>query len=165
MTNCISLAQPKDLDSIYSLYEDRIKWMNEKGIKQWDVKHYLRVFSKTYFLNMIHQNKMYVMKNSNEICATFVLLESDDLWDDSNHVNAYYVHNLVTSLKYKGVGDECLNYIFDLAQLQIKQSIRLDCATDNIFLNDYYETKGYELVGQCVDGPYVGNKRELKIYK
>jgi hypothetical protein len=44
-----------------------------------------------------------------------------------------------------------------------KTRLRLDCAIDNVRLNHYYENKGYVFAGQCLDGSYVGNKREKRL--
>lgn len=161
----LELAQPYDLNSIYSLFEQRVKWMDEKGIRQWNVTHYLQAYTKDYFLEMIQQKKMYIIKNysENEIISAVVLKEQDELWSESVSDSAYYIHNLVTSSNYKGIGDECIKLIHDLAILYKKDYIRLDCAVDNQFLNQYYQLKGYNLVGECTEGLYKGNKREFRI--
>ena len=33
-----------------------------------------------------------------------------------------------------------------------KERVRLDCSIDNPFLNQYYESMGYEMAGTCKDG-------------
>jgi len=37
--------------------------------------------------------------------------------------------------------------------------VRLDCSIDNPFLNQYYESMGYEMAGTCKDG---GGKARAK---
>ena len=34
-------------------------------------------------------------------------------------------------------------------------AVRLDCAVDNAFLNNYYDLLGYKMVGTCQDGTYI----------
>ena len=38
--------------------------------------------------------------------------------------------------------------------------MRLDCAIDNAALNQYYKDKGYQIIDQCKEGLYKGNRRE-----
>ena len=40
------------------------------------------------------------------------------------------------------------------------ESMRLDCADDNMRLNAWYESQGYFPCGTCIDGPYNGILRE-----
>ena len=41
-----------------------------------------------------------------------------------------------------------------------KAAVRLDCAENNPFLNDYYEKHGYKEKGKCSDGEYHGILRQ-----
>ena len=38
--------------------------------------------------------------------------------------------------------------------------MRLDCTKGSVFLNRYYEEKGYRSVGELTAGAYCGIKRE-----
>jgi len=151
------------LDDIYKLYENRIEWMDEVGIKQWNVTDYLKAYPKSYYKKQISENRLYVMMDNidNKIVGAIVLLEQDDIWEDSKNCSAYYLHNLETDVKTKGIGTLILNAVDDLAEKNNKQRLRLDCAEDNEFLNNYYEYAGYFLVGKCAEGLfYKGNRRE-----
>ncbi len=44
-----------------------------------------------------------------------------------------------------------------------KAVVRLGCAENNPFLNDYYEKHGYEIAGKCSDGEYKGILRQKNI--
>lgn len=81
---------------------------------------------------------------------------------DCSDVSAYYLHNFVTDISGKGAGGIILEFVKELAVRNKKTRLRLDCAIDNVRLNHYYESQGYVFAGQCVDGPYIGNKREKK---
>ena len=89
-----------------------------------------------------------------------VIIEDDYRWHDCSKYKAYYLHNFVTDNKVKGIGKVILKSVEELAKENNKQKLRLDCAEDNEFLNNYYENSGYILVGKCIDGVYKGNKRE-----
>lgn len=146
----------KEVPFIYSLYEKRIKWMDEKGIKQWNVSDYLTIFPETYFLNEI--DKLYCLVIDNKIVGALILLEKDTRWQ--NDKEAYYIHNLVTDTNYRGVGKIMINEVETLARQNNKVCVRLDCAEDNIFLNNYYENLGYLKKGYCEVGVYKGITRE-----
>ena len=45
-----------------------------------------------------------------------------------------------------------------------KRALRLDCARDSAFLNDYYEKRGFCRVGECCEEPYYqGVLRQLRL--
>ena len=45
-----------------------------------------------------------------------------------------------------------------------KRALRLDCARDSAFLNDYYEKRGFRRVGECCEEPYYqGVLRQLRL--
>lgn len=159
-----TLATETMLDQIYSLIEKRIKWMDEKGIKQWNVTDYTRIYPKTYYQKQIEENHVYVLVDSaTTVVGAIVLLEEDERWEDSPCCKAYYLHNFVTDSQVKGVGKQILRAVEDLAIKKKKQKLRLDCAEGSAFLNQYYEGEGYQLVGTCIEGLYKGNKREKKL--
>ena len=39
-----SPAQPEDLPLIFRLYEQRVNWMDEQGIAQWNTTDYLNTY-------------------------------------------------------------------------------------------------------------------------
>lgn len=161
MKYTFKLADEFILDKIYNLYEKRIKWMDEVGIKQWNIINYNEVYPKSYYRNQIESNNLYVLLNDmDEVLGAIVVIEEDDRWNDYDKYKAYYLHNFVTDNKIKGLGKVILGNVEKLAIENNKQKLRLDCAENNKFLNDYYENLGYILVGKCVDGVYKGNKRE-----
>lgn len=47
------LAQYGDIKDILSLIKLRIKWMDEKGIEQWNKTDYLNCYPSEYFQNCI----------------------------------------------------------------------------------------------------------------
>ena len=56
-----------------------------------------------------------------------------------------------------------LEFVEKLAIKNKKAKLRLDCAENNEFLNNYYEKAGYIIVGKCTDWLYKGNKREKSL--
>lgn len=158
-------ATKSDITSIFKLYENRIKWMDKKGLKQWNTTDYLRVYPLDYFQKQLEDKHLYIIEDivCNKIIGAAVLLHKDIRWDNAEAENAYYIHNLVTDICRKGIGKIILKEIENLALSEQKTYIRLDCSVDNAFLNNYYEALEYFSVGQCKDGLYIGIKREKKL--
>ena len=66
--------------------------------------------------------------------------------------NNGYLHNFVIDLTEKGAGREIIKAVEALAVNDHKERVRLDFSIDNPFLNQYYESMGYEMAGTCKDG-------------
>lgn len=151
-----------DLNSIFQLYKDRIDWMNQLNLNQWNKTNYLDVYGINYFHTQMNKSNLYVAEDTinNTIVGAVILLNEDDMWENNAHLKSYYIHNLVTSPNIKGIGIFIFNAIEVLAKNNGIETLRLDCAEDNYFLNQYYESKGYIAVDKCKDGLYYGIKRE-----
>lgn len=154
----IRLAKIEDVERIRELIAERIDWMNKNGIKQWNQFNYLDIFSYEYFKAIVEQEHFYVATKGNIVVGAVALLEEDGAWDDS--INALYIHNLVGDVTEKGVGKFLLEYAEELAIGKGISRLRLDCQIDNKELNDYYQRIGYQKVGTCSEGNYLGCKRE-----
>lgn len=153
-----------EIGAIFALYERRVRWMNEKGIRQWNATDYLDVYPVGYYENELSLGNLYAMKSEDRIVGAIVLLQSDERWPDRADSSAYYIHNLVTDPACPGAGRRIMEEAEKLAILHGKEYMRLDCAVDNSFLNHYYESLGYVMAGRCDDGDYHGNRREKKLW-
>lgn len=134
--------------------------MNEKGIRQWNVTGYLDAYPIDYYMRQQSINNLYVLKENNSVIGAVVLLQEDGRWSEKTNLTAFYVHNLVADTEVHGVGKDILSEVETIARQRGKCFVRLDCAVDNTFLNDYYSSLGYEIVGTCQEGTYIGNRRE-----
>ena len=161
MNYTLTKARPEEIADIFSLYEKRIAWMDEVGIRQWNVSDYLTAYPISYYEEQRAAGNLYALHDGEKIVGAAVLLRSDDRWADRAADRAYYVHNLVTHPEAKGAGRALLALAEETARANGVRFMRLDCATDNQALNEYYASMGYELAGTCEDGPYYkGNRRE-----
>lgn len=155
-----SHAKPEELPLLFRLYEQRVRWMDEKGIIQWNATDYLNTYPLSYYAGHLANDRLFVLKAAESVVGAMVLCEEDKRWQRLNQKTAYYIHNLVTDLAVPGVGIRLLTEAEALARKAGKEALRLDCAIANAFLNSYYEALGFQFVGLCVDGPYQGNCRE-----
>lgn len=158
------VANKNELDDVYNLIDNRIKWMDLKNIKQWNVTNYWEAYPKTYYEEKLKNKNLYVLrkKDTLKIVGAVVISDTDVYWKNEKG-NAYYIHNFVTDINEKGVGKTILNFIEIIAKKNNKNFLRLDCATSNEELNLYYEKEGFILKDKCKDGEYLGNKREKRI--
>lgn len=155
-------AKKEDVQGIFQLYVNRVKWMDSKGLRQWNVTDYLSIYPLEYYQEQCELGTLFSLRPviGKGFAGAIVLLQSDDRWIGRSDVPAYYVHNLVTAQAFKGCGGILLDEAEKMAISHGKHFLRLDCAVDNPVLNDYYGALGYELAGQCEDGPYIGNLRQ-----
>ena len=161
----LTLASREEVAAIFALYEARVHWMDEQGLRQWNVTHYLESYPPAYFVRQQRLGALYALKNSaGTVCGAVVFLERDERWPEYlERFDAWYIHNLVTAPETKGAGRALLEQAEAMAAAQGKHFVRLDCASDNTALNEYYESLGYVLAGNCADGAYLGNRREKKL--
>lgn len=164
MTFNFEPAKTENLTEIYSLYEQRVQWMDTVGLKQWNVTDYLNAFPLSYYRGLQKSGKLYVLKHNQQIIGALALSDHDDFWPDSDIASAYYVHHLVSDSRYRGAGRLMLEHAEKIAADNGKEYLRLDCAIDNIALNQYYQSMGYVYAGKCQDGPYLGNRLTKKLY-
>lgn len=148
---------------VFELVKKRVQWMDEKGIRQWNVTGYLEAYPVSYYEERQKEGQLYILLSGSTVCGAAVLSEEDDRWQDRAEDTALYVHNLVTDATISSAGRQLLAEAEQLAKKQGKRYVRLDCAIDNAFLNRYYASQGFQLAGLCRDGPYQGNRREKEI--
>ena len=134
--------------------------MDKQGILQWNTTGYLEAYPIDYYIKQQNLGSLYVFTGGNVIVGAVVLLQEDSRWSDSGAMPALYIHNLVTDSSIKGAGKRILMESEKIAFHEGKCAIRLDCAVDNTFLNNYYDLLGYKIAGACQDGTYIGNRRE-----
>ena len=114
-----------------------------------------------YYADMQRRGLLFVLEGENgALLGAVVLLPEDERWDGQPSRRAWNVHNLVTAIGASGAGKAILREARKLASSRSMESMRLDCADDNMRLNAWYESQGYFPCGTCIDGPYNGILRE-----
>ena len=150
-------------DEVIIMFEmilERMRWMDFKGIKQWNVTDYANVYPLAYYEAKRLKDEVYVLENqiNKQIVCAGVLMSEDDRWDDD--APALYLHNFVSVYNQEKLGYLFFKHVEALAKSLNKQFFRLDSAIDNEKLEQYYDTLGYQAVGRCVDGAYIGILRQ-----
>ena len=158
-------AKQEDVTDVFSIIEKRVNWMEEKGLKQWNTTDYLNTYPISYFLAHQKAGNLYVAKDikTSTILGVMVLMPSDPRWEGYNGFDSYFVHNFASDPSVRNIGASMLLKAEIIAAEHGKAFLRLDCPFDNVYLNHFYESKGYQFIGECLDGPYRGNRREKKL--
>jgi len=148
---------------MFKIIGDRVLWMDEVGIKQWNTTNYAEVYPLSYFEQKRQNDEVFVLEETikNEIVAVAVLMKEDARW--KTPASALYLHNFATRLDYKGVGSIFLKLAEEYTKKMGYKYMRLDSDIDNKPLEEYYTSRGYKAVGSCIDGLYKGILREKEL--
>ncbi len=156
----------EELCEMFSLILQRIEWMDEVGIEQWNCTDYANVYPLSYYEEKRLRGEVFVLEKNGEIVSAAVLRGEDERWENAGvrlDVPSVYLHNFVSRLGCPGAGLEFIKMAEEYAKSCGKVYFRLDSAVGNSGLEQYYDKLGYVPVGRCVDGPYEGILREKKL--
>lgn len=159
-------AAMEDAEAVFSIIRDRIRWMDEQGIRQWNVTDYWSVFPESYYREAIEAGRLLVLRDrlTGKVAAAGVYAHTDGFWKDTDgREGAGYIHNFAASRAFPGAGSRFLENVEDYARREGREKFRLDCSVHNPRLNAYYESRGYQAVGEVQEGGYHGVRREKKL--
>ncbi len=162
----------EEIPQMFDMIIERMRWMDEVGIRQWNVTGYTEVYPMEYYegKRLKGENFALIDTQTGRVVCAGVMKSRDDRgrWKDVIDVenqddSAVYLHHLVTRLDAKGSGIIFIEFAEKLAKERGKKFFRLDSAVGNMKLEKYYDAQGYYPVGECVDGLYHGVLREKKL--
>ena len=162
MTFTFRPAEAHEVPAVFDLIMARVRWMDEKGIRQWNVTDYAGCYPPEHYEAARQRGELFLLMDEHGIAACGVLRREDERWPESLQAAepAFYLHHLASRVGQKGAGSIFLARAEEYAAQQGKTRMRLDSADDNTFLADYYTSRGYVPAGACVDGLYTGILRE-----
>ncbi|MBR6788125.1 MAG: GNAT family N-acetyltransferase [Clostridia bacterium] len=148
---------------MFDLIVQRIRWMDEKGIRQWNVTGYDTAYPLESKKEACRKGQAFGLVDAEgRILCAAILLEEDEYWPRDG-VNALYVHSLASRSDCPGAGAAFLRAAENYAREMGKEYLRLDSQTNNEKLSRYYIEQGFREAGACVDGPYSGTLRQKKL--
>ena len=161
-------AKAEEVDKAFDLVVARMRWMDKKGIRQWNVTGYIERFPHEYYADQQRRGNLYVLAESTTgriVCIGVVKPDCDrwieEGWKDIE--SALYIHNLASAPDCPGAGGYFLLEAEDMARRMGKAYFRLDSAADNGKINAYYDQRGYDIVGTCRHGLYHGLLRQKSL--
>ena len=149
---------------MFGLILDRIRWMDEKGIRHWNVTKYAEAYPIETYEEKCRLGLLHALTDAEtgRLLAAGALLDADEYWPEDD-VNAVYLHRFVSRIGAGGAGAAFMTLAEDWARRRGAEYFRLDSADDNPPLARFYEEKGYRPAGTCKDGPYSGILRQKKL--
>lgn len=156
-------AGENEAAAVFSLIQKRMAWMKDRGISQWEIGVYDKVYPLAYYARKAKKGELFVLTDENtRLAAAGVLLEADRRWE-ADPAPALYLHNFVSSPNAPGAGDDFLCLAEAQAKRSGKRFFRLDSAKENTALAAYYRSHGYEEAGFCTEGSYHGVLRQKRL--
>ncbi len=121
-------------------------WMEEKGIGQWRRDLFTPELIQSYF----DKREVYIAEYDGEPAGMFTLQLGDpEYWQHRNDTEYYYLHRLTVLRKFRGLnmGEQLLDWAVAFAAQQGKKGLRLDCLTELIPLNRFYQRHDFRYMG------------------
>lgn len=138
-------TEKKDLDFIYSLFDEAISYQIRKGYPVW------AGYDKEVLKQEIENKQQYKIVSDNTIACIFSICYSDEIiWREREKGESLYLHRIAVNPVYKGqkhfgkILSWCVNYAIKRALL----NIRMDTWADNPDLVNYYKSFGFRIVGR-----------------
>lgn len=153
-------AYLSEIDEIYKLYIDRVKWFKDNNIRQWS--KYLINHPKEEFECSIKNGWYYILKINNKIVAGLELSTDSKLWNDNSDI-AYYIYKLNTKVGYNNLAQIIFSECKKIAIENNKKYLRLDHITSNVKLSNIYESHGFKLKKQGKIDGYNYTLREFEV--
>ena len=69
-----------ELSNVIDIISQRIQWMDEKGMKQWNQGDYLSFYSSDYFLKHLQKQEILGMKEDGQIIGIVGFFHDDERW-------------------------------------------------------------------------------------
>lgn len=159
------LLLPGELPAMLALIHQRIAWMDQVGIRQWNVTDYDGVYPPEYYAACQEKGELFALEDvsGGQIVCVGALKEEDPRWPESFDEPAFYLHHLAADVACRGAGRRFLREAEQHAARVGKRFLRLDSAIDNPALTRYYESQGYLPAGTCIDGLYEGILRQKQL--
>lgn len=154
-------AQQDEVKKIFDLIMERVSWMDQVGIHQWNDTKYDERYPFSYYEMRRQKGELFVLEQAGELLCVGALFHEDERWPDPE--NAYYLHHFASGVDHKGMGTVFLEEAEKYTKAQGKAYLRLDSAIGNKTLEEYYASRGYTEAGRCVDGLYKGILRQKKL--
>jgi hypothetical protein len=160
----IAPARGHDVETVLSLIEEALAWLPTKDTDQWAVPGPDKQARRNRILRGLYGAKTWIVWDGDFRSATVTIAPQANRSVWSNRAtgcdlseSAVYVHRLITSRAYAGMGINA--ELIDWADLGGRREygakwVRIDVWTTNRALRDYYGKAGFEPCGTCADSLY-----------
>jgi len=151
----IRVATNEDRDRIFSLLRSAAVWLCERGIDYWQNWHNPPATHIDWIDGGLDAGEFRIVESRGAVIGCLRIQESDEHFWGVRPEAARYLHSLTIerTLAGQGIGRKVIKMIEESAALDGAGLLRLDCGVDVVGLRAYYESCGFEAVGETtVDG-------------
>ena len=141
----ITNSTPDDIDIIFELYDEAVKFQKTVFNKQW------QGFERSLVETEISEGRQWKIISEDQVVCIFAITFNDLLiWNEKDKDPAIYIHRIVTNPKFKGGAyvKEIVKWSKDYARSINKKYVRMDTWGDNKKLKEYYVSCGFEYLGE-----------------
>lgn len=155
----IRLATYAEIDVIETLTEEAKLLMLEDQNPQWDHRYPL----KTHFERDIEAKNMFVIDEDDTIKGFIVIdQKAPDWYNDiqwpSDITNAYVIHRLVVSTKYKGIAQRLMDFAEELARQHDVDILLTDTFSLNERAQKLFKKNGFAMTGEMTSNEFPFDK-------
>ena len=140
----ITQSTPEDIDIIFELYDEAVKFQKTVFNKQW------QGFERSLVETEIAEGRQWKIVSEGKVLCIFAITFNDPLiWNEKDKDPAIYIHRIVTNPRFRGGAyvREIVKWSKDYARSINKKYIRMDTWGDNEKLKEYYVSCGFEYLG------------------
>lgn len=147
----VYIAQKEDMKDILRLLKGVTTWLKKSRLKQWEFLD--QDEEDPEVRQSVEDGATFVVKEGDEIIATFTLNEMQTPWDKNiwgqSSEDAFYMHRLSVDYAHigRGLGRPIVEWMEAYTKTQGMRRIRLDCVESNKKLNQIYKNFGYDYKG------------------
>ncbi|MDI9312918.1 MAG: GNAT family N-acetyltransferase [Limnohabitans sp.] len=139
-TTIILNTVPDNLEFIYTLFEDAIKYIKKNNYIGWTT------YDKSQLINDLENKNQFKILINDEIATVFSVCYDDPLiWREMEKGDAIYLHRIVVNSKFKGQKqfEKILNWAKNKATERKLNYIRMDTWAANSNIIEYYKSFGF----------------------
>ena len=143
----ITNSTPEDIDTIFQLYDEAVKFQKTVFNKQW------QGFERDLIKKEIAENRQWKIVIDGQVACIFAITFNDPLiWKEKDQDPSIYIHRIVTNPSFRGGAfvKEIVKWAKVYAKSIDKKFIRMDTWGDNEKLRDYYVNCGFDYLGITV---------------
>ena len=143
-------ARRDESPAVFALLKEAALWLRGKGIDYWQnwldpPEAHVRWVERGF-----ENGEFFIAERGGSLVGCFRLQWTDTMSWGERADEAGYLHSITTrrELAGTGTGRRLLALVESHCRDEGKQFLRLDCGTDNPGLRGYYESYGFEAVGE-----------------
>jgi len=138
----------EDVSDVLEILYETSRWLDSRGIFQWPFDWMKS--QENAFIREIERGQFYIYEEFKSILGVLHLTSAlNPLWEGRDE-DAFYVSKIAVKCKdtNQQIGSWMLEQVEEIARVEGRLRIRLDCVSNNPKLKDYYEKRGFQFIEQ-----------------